>query len=150
MSKKVTQTKTRMISNIRAIRVGSEVRISMRVSAARMLHRRSRAQRDQERREALRRNHENIRTQKSNGTIYQPFLCDVELKRGFVFPKVCLNFINFVGKSARRSFASKSKRHIFLIYNFSLSYDLMETCIPSKSLVLTTKFATNALAMAKP
>ena len=78
-----------MISNIRAIRVGSEVRISMRVSAARMLHRRSRAQRDQERREALRRNHENIRTQKSNGTIYQPFLCDVELKRGFVFPKVC-------------------------------------------------------------
>ena len=97
-----------MISNIRAIRVGSEVRISMRVSAARMLHRRSRAQRDQERREALRRNHENIRTQKSNGTIYQPFLCDVELKRGFVFPKVCLKFI-ILSRKARSEATRQNK-----------------------------------------
>ena len=77
-----------MISNIRAIRVGSEIRISMRVNAARLLNRRNRMQRERERREAVRMNQENIRTEKSNGTIYQPFLCNVDLRKGDIFPQV--------------------------------------------------------------
>ncbi|CAG5105454.1 Oidioi.mRNA.OKI2018_I69.chr1.g2139.t1.cds [Oikopleura dioica] len=44
-------------------------------------------QRERERREAVRMNQENIRTEKSNGTIYQPFLCNVDLRNCDIFPQ---------------------------------------------------------------